>query len=64
MYLVRSTLSEAIHEKSKGMKSGFMQDKDFKDNHIQEIQLFLDATLSFVNICNFKGIYALVGLCS
>lgn len=59
MYLVRSTLSEAIHEKSKGMKSGFMQDKDFKDSHVQEIQSFLDGSISFVNIYNFRGMHLL-----
>jgi len=54
--LIQSALSDAINEKSKGMKSGFLAEKDFKDQQIQDIQNFVDFLFPYRVLSRFQGI--------
>jgi hypothetical protein len=54
LYVLKSFLSELIHEKSKGMKSKFLQEKDLKDTQILEIQVFLRKLNSFLVLLELK----------
>jgi hypothetical protein len=54
MFLTRAILADLINPKSKAMKSGFMQDKDLKDSHVESIKEFLDKTWQFDTFPNFQ----------
>ena len=52
---MQSVLSDITNENSKGMKGGFLQEKDFKDQQISEIQRFVDFLFLYRIMSKFQG---------
>ncbi|KAI3646786.1 hypothetical protein MP228_009714 [Amoeboaphelidium protococcarum] len=53
IHYVSSLLESLINERSKGMQGGFLKEKDFKDQHVQDVSDFVSRTHSFAAMLNF-----------
>ncbi len=53
--MTQSALLDVVNEKSKGMKTGFMQEKDLKDQNVNDIQKFVDFLFSYNILAQFQG---------
>lgn len=55
MYLTQSLLLDVINVKSKGMKTGFMIERDLKDQNIQDILKFIEFLFLYRVLTQFQG---------
>lgn len=55
LYFMRAYVDFGFNEKSKGMKGGLMKEKDFKENHVAEVDRFFESSILYPYMIDLRG---------